>query len=39
MDELKEQFDVIIIDTPALTMADAVSLLPTVDGCIYIADS
>lgn len=37
--ELKDTFDVIIIDTPALTMADAVGLLPTVDGCIYIADS
>ena len=39
LSELKEMFDVIIIDTPALTMADAVSLLPAVDGCIYIADS
>ena len=39
LDELKEMFDVIIIDTPALTMADAISLLPAVDGCIYIADS
>ena len=36
---MKEQFDVIIIDTPALTMADAVCLLPVVDGCIYIADT
>ena len=39
IEELKEQFDVIIIDTPALTKADAISLLPTVDGCIYVADA
>jgi polysaccharide biosynthesis transport protein len=39
LDELKEQFEVIIIDTPALTKADAISLLPTVDGYIYVADA
>ncbi|MBO1910607.1 CpsD/CapB family tyrosine-protein kinase, partial [Microvirga sp. 3-52] len=39
LDELKEQFDVIIIDTPALTKADTISLLPSVDGCIYVADA
>ena len=39
LEELKEEFDVIIIDTPALTKADAISLLPTVDGCIYVADA
>lgn len=39
LDELKEQFEVIIIDTPALTKADSISLLPTVDGCIYVADA
>lgn len=39
LDDLKDLYDVIIIDTPALTMSDAVSLLPTVDGCIYIADT
>jgi len=37
--ELKELFDVIIIDAPALEFADAVGLLPTVDGCIYIANT
>lgn len=36
--ELKQMFDVIIIDTSALTVADAVTLLPMMDGCIYIAD-
>lgn len=39
LDDLKEIFDVIIIDTSALTVADAVTLLPMMDGCIYIADA
>lgn len=37
--ELKELYDVIIIDVPALEVADAISLLPTVDGCIYVANT
>lgn len=39
LDDLKEMFDVIIIDTSALTVADAVTLLPMMDGCIYVADA
>lgn len=36
LDELKELFDVIVIDTPALSVADGFNMLPFVDGCILI---
>lgn len=36
---LKEQFDVIIIDTPPLHVADTVGLSAIVDGCLYVIDS
>ena len=32
-------FDVIIIDAPALTVADAMILLPMIDGCIFIVNA
>ena len=38
MAELKDSYDVIIIDSSALMMSDAVSLLPATDSCIYITD-
>lgn len=37
--ELKAMFDVVIIDTSALNVADAVSLLPILDGCLFVADA
>lgn len=36
---LKDQYDVIIIDTPSLVVADAISLSTVVDGCIYVIDA
>ncbi|MBO0588599.1 polysaccharide biosynthesis tyrosine autokinase [Sporosarcina sp. E16_8] len=39
LDELKTLFDVIIIDSPALIVADAVSLLRMTDGCIFIVNA
>ncbi len=39
LDELKDLFEVIIIDAPALSVADGFNLLPFVDGCIYITHS
>lgn len=37
--KLKEQFDVIVIDTSPLHVADAVSLTTIADGCLYVIDS
>ncbi|QUW23298.1 polysaccharide biosynthesis tyrosine autokinase [Sporosarcina sp. Marseille-Q4063] len=39
IDELKNQFEVIIIDTPSLNVADTISLSMVVDGCIYVIDA
>ena len=39
MHKMRAMFDVIIIDTPALTVADAVILLPLIDGCIFIVNA
>lgn len=36
---LKEQFDVIIIDTPPLAVADCLSLSTMVEGCLYVVDA
>jgi succinoglycan biosynthesis transport protein ExoP len=37
--ELKEQFDVIIVDTPPLIFADTLSISTMVDGCIYVVNA
>lgn len=39
LEELKEQFDVIIVDTPPLIFADTLSISAMVDGCIYIVNA
>ena len=39
IEELKNQFEVIIIDTPSLNVADTIGLSMVVDGCIYIIDA
>ena len=39
IERLKEKFDVIIIDTSSLVVADAISLSTTVDGCLYVLDA
>ena len=39
IEELKNQFEVIIIDTPSLNVADTISLSMVVDGCIYVIDA
>lgn len=39
MHHLRAMFDVVIIDAPDLTMADAVILLPLIDGCIFIVNA
>ena len=39
IENLKEHYDVIIIDTPPLVVADAVSLSTVVDGCLYVIDA
>ncbi|MBE1557083.1 polysaccharide biosynthesis tyrosine autokinase [Sporosarcina limicola] len=39
IDMLKEQFDVIIIDTPPLLVVDALRLSTFVDGCLYVIDA
>ena len=39
MQHLRVMFDVIIIDAPALKVADAMILLPLIDGCIFIVDA
>lgn len=39
IERLKRQFDVIIIDTPPLVVADAISLSTSVDGCLYVVDA
>lgn len=36
---LKPQYDVIVIDTPPLIVADAVSLSTYVDGCLYVVNA
>lgn len=36
---LKEQFDVIIIDTPPLVVADCLGLSTMVEGCLYVIDA
>lgn len=39
LEELKEQFDVLIFDSPpALTVADASILAPQVDGCVLVVE-
>lgn len=39
MHHLRAMFDVVIIDAPALTVADAMILLPLLDGCIFIVNA
>ncbi|MEK5068780.1 polysaccharide biosynthesis tyrosine autokinase [Sporosarcina sp. FSL K6-1508] len=39
MATLREKFDVVIVDTPALTVSDAVNILPAIDSCLFIVDS
>ena len=39
MHHLRAMFDVIIIDAPDLTVADAMILLPLIDGCIFIVNA
>lgn len=39
METLEEQFDVIVIDTSPLQVADTVSLTEIADGCLYVIDS
>jgi len=39
MADSKTMFDVIIVDSTDLTMPDAFSLLPLVDGCLFVVDS
>ncbi|RFU64883.1 polysaccharide biosynthesis tyrosine autokinase [Peribacillus glennii] len=39
LDDLKKRFDVIIVDSPPLILADAVILSTKVDGCIFVADA
>lgn len=39
IDKLKDQFEVIIIDTSSLIVADTLSLSTVVDGCIYVVDA
>lgn len=36
LDDIKVLFDVVIIDSPPLTVADGISLIQAVDGCIYV---
>ncbi|KGX93063.1 hypothetical protein N781_14200 [Pontibacillus halophilus JSM 076056 = DSM 19796] len=37
--ELKEHFDLVIIDTPPLVVADAVALSTRVDGCVFVVNA
>lgn len=39
MEELKKQFDIIIIDTPPLHFVDALLITSNVDACLYVVNS
>lgn len=39
LEELKEKFDVIIIDCPPLIVTDAVALSDKVDGCLFVVNA
>jgi len=39
LDDVKTMFDVVIIDSTALNIADGINLITAVDGCIFVAHS
>lgn len=39
LEELKTQFDIIIIDTPPLLVADTLHISANVDGCLYVVNA
>ena len=39
LSELKKQFDVIIVDTPPLLVADTLHISANVDGCLYVVNA
>ena len=39
LEELKNQFDIIIVDTPPLLVADTLHVSANVDGCLYVVNA
>ena len=39
LEELKNQFDIIIVDTPPLLVADTLHISANVDGCLYVVNA
>ncbi|MGB3262088.1 polysaccharide biosynthesis tyrosine autokinase [Paenisporosarcina sp.] len=39
LDELKKQFDIIIVDTPPLLVADTLHVSGNVDGCLFVVNA
>jgi succinoglycan biosynthesis transport protein ExoP len=39
LEELKNQFDIIIVDTPPLIVADTLHISANVDGCLYVVNA
>ncbi len=39
LEELKKQFDIIIVDTPPLLVADTLHISTNVDGCLYVVNA
>ncbi|QBP40507.1 polysaccharide biosynthesis tyrosine autokinase [Paenisporosarcina antarctica] len=39
IEELKKQFDIIIIDTPPMLVADTLHISTNVDGCLYVVNA
>ncbi|MGB2993553.1 MAG: polysaccharide biosynthesis tyrosine autokinase [Paenisporosarcina sp.] len=39
LSELKKQFDIIIVDTPPLLVADTLHISANVDGCLYVVNA